>query len=193
MGAIDSRLRAIVQRLRLTVSRGVVKVVNDAFKCQQLQVALLPDEVQDDVERFQDYGITSVPFTGAEALFLSVGANRSHGVVVSVIDRRYRPKGLNEGDVCLYTDKGELVYLERVGDILNLGSKSATDFVALATTVLTRLNAIHTDIDALKTVFSTWVVAPPDGGGALKTAALAWYSAPLGTAASVAATKVKAT
>jgi hypothetical protein len=38
------------------------------------------------------------------------------------------------------------------------------------------LNSIKQDINTLKTAFSSWVVAPNDGGAALKAAATAWYS-----------------
>lgn len=129
------------------ISRGVVKVVNDSLKCQGLQVALLSDELQDDVERFQEYGFTSTPFTDAEALFLSVGGNRAHGIVVCVTDRRYRPKDLNAGDVCLYTDKGERVYLDRVNDIVHIGAKSGAEFIAQAAKTLSRLQDM---VDAYK-------------------------------------------
>ena len=176
-GNIVRRMIApLAQRLRLMVSRGVVKVVNDALKCQGLQVELLSDELQDDVERFQEYGFTSTPFTDAEALFLSVGGNRSHGVVVCVTDRRYRPLSLNAGDVCLYTDNGERVYLDRDNDIVNIGAKAAADFLAT-----------KSDIDDLQSAIDGWVPVPNDGGAALKTALAAWLAATLGT------TKVKAT
>jgi len=37
-----------------------------------------------------------------------------------------------------------------------------------------KLNAIESDINTLKNVFTTWVPVPNDGGAALKTAATAW-------------------
>ena len=44
-----------------------------------------------------------------------------------------------------------------------------------------RLNLIENDINKLKTAFSTWVVAPQDGGAALKTAAGSWFGSQLTT------------
>ncbi len=38
-----------------------------------------------------------------------------------------------------------------------------------------RLNAVEQDLNSLKTVFKTWLIAPSDGGAALKTAAASWY------------------
>lgn len=42
-----------------------------------------------------------------------------------------------------------------------------------------KLNNIENDINDLKTVFSTWVPVPNDGGAALKGAAATWYGAQL--------------
>jgi hypothetical protein len=44
-----------------------------------------------------------------------------------------------------------------------------------------RLNAIEKEINDLKTVFKTWVVAPTDGGGALKAALAKWFAIPMET------------
>lgn len=183
--AIGRALAPVVRRLRLMVSRGVVELVNDGLKMQGLQVSLLSDELADDVERFQDYGITSVPFTGAEVLFLSVGANRSHGVVVSVADRRHRPKDLVEGDVCLYTDKGERVYLNRVDDIVHLGAKSAAAFAARADLTDARITTLQAAHDAHTHITTATVGATPTPGILSPTAA------PVGALATVAANKVK--
>jgi phage baseplate assembly protein V len=177
------------KKLRLMVSRGVVELVNDSLKCQGLQLSLLADEVQDDVERFQDYGITSTPFKEAEVLFLSVGGNRSHGVAVCVMDRRYRPKDLNEGDVCLYTDKGERVYLDRDNDIVHIGAKAAAEFLALGASTEARLLEIYNAISGASTTAH-------DGGAALKAAIIASLDAaglPGTWPKTVSATKAKGT
>lgn len=44
---------------------------------------------------------------------------------------------------------------------------------------VTKLNNIEQDINTLKNIFSTWAVAPTDGGAALKTAAASWYASAL--------------
>lgn len=41
--------------------------------------------------------------------------------------------------------------------------------------LVSKLNAIEEDLNALKTAFSSWVVVPMDGGAALKTIAATWY------------------
>lgn len=103
--------------IRLLVSRAVLALINDAAKLQRLQIQLMADEERGDVERFQDYGFTSHPRQGAEAIALSVGGSRSHMVVIAVEDRRYRLTGLEEGEVAMYTDEGDKIVLKRGREI----------------------------------------------------------------------------
>lgn len=103
----------IARRVRLMVGRAVVRLVNDATAVQEMQVQVLADEVRGRVERFQNYGFTSVPFDGAEALVVSVGGNRSHMVSVAVDDRRYRLRNLRPGEVGMYSDEGDYVLFRR--------------------------------------------------------------------------------
>lgn len=94
-------------RIRMVVARGVLGRVNDGPKVQVVQVSQLADEVQDDLERFQQYGFTGVPRAGAEAITIFVGGNRDHGIVIAVDDRRYRLKALEEGEVAVYTHEDD--------------------------------------------------------------------------------------
>lgn len=106
-------LQPINRKLRQLASRAVIKLVNDGLKLQELQIVGLSGETLDGVERFQEYGFTSNPKAGAEAITLSVGGNRSHTVIVAVDDRRYRLKGLESGEVALYDDLGQKIVLKR--------------------------------------------------------------------------------
>jgi hypothetical protein len=83
-------LRALNGRVQMMVGRAVLSTVKDDTKLQELQVELLEDEVHDGVEHFTPYGFTAHPRKGAEAIMLAVGGLRSHGLVISVADRRYR-------------------------------------------------------------------------------------------------------
>lgn len=89
----------------LMVARGVVQLIADDKGLQNIQVTLLADEIRDNVERFQNYGFTSVPLPGAEAAVIFVGGNRSHGLAISIDDRRYRLKNLGNGEVAIYTNE----------------------------------------------------------------------------------------
>lgn len=113
MNALSRILDPIVLRLRLMVARAIVNLVDDAKPMQALQGSLMGDEVRDLIERFQQYGFTSVPFGGAEAILVSVGGNRNHLVAIAVDDRRYRKKDLQPGESALYSDEGDYVILKR--------------------------------------------------------------------------------
>jgi phage baseplate assembly protein V len=98
---------------RMMVGRAVINLINDGLKMQEVQVTLLADEVRADVERFQEYGFTSHPVPGAEAVMVCVGGSRDHGIVIAVDDRRYRLKSLPQGEVALYDDQGQAIHLKR--------------------------------------------------------------------------------
>lgn len=106
-------IQPVARRLRLMVARAVVQIVNDGTLAQSLQVNMLAGETAEGVERFQEYGFTSVPHAGAEACMVFVGGARSHGIVIAVEDRRYRLTGLLDGEVALYDDLGNVVKLGR--------------------------------------------------------------------------------
>jgi len=113
MGAAREMLGGLEGRVRGMVARAIVRLVDDARRAQELQLELLAGESQDAVERFQNYGLTSVPHAGAEALVVFAGGLRSHGIVLAVEDRRYRLTGLEEGEVALFDDLGNVIKLGR--------------------------------------------------------------------------------
>lgn len=53
------------------------------------------------------------------------------------------------------------------------------DGVVKVNSLVNRLNNLESSINALKTIFSSWVVVGGDGGAALKTLASAWYASQL--------------
>lgn len=117
MQAFQRMLRPLTQRIQLMVGRAVLQLVDDSTKLQSVQIMLLADELRDQVERFQNYGFTSVPLAGAEAVAVAVAGNRDHALVIAVDDRRYRLKGLAEGEVAIYTDEGDKIHIKRGGTI----------------------------------------------------------------------------
>ena len=120
-------LRALGRKLALLVARAVVREVRDGPLMQELRLDVLAGEDRQRVERWQQYGITSVPLAGAEALVIHVGGNRDHPAAVAVDDRRHRPTGLQPGEVVLYTDEGTRVSLLRGGRVrVEAGTAEAT-------------------------------------------------------------------
>ncbi len=143
-------LRDLLRPIRLQISnlvaRGTVSLVYDEFKMQELQLKLLADELKDNIEHFQNYGFTAHPHIGAEALTLFLNGNRDHGVTLVVDDRRYRIKGLQQGEVAIYTDEndqgsGHSITLKRGRvidmrcDVLNITADSSVSVNANAITL----------------------------------------------------------
>jgi len=112
---INKVIDPLRRRVRLMISRAVLSAISDGAGIQMVQVKLLDGEVRDGVERFQNYGQTSVPHAGAEGVMACVSGNRDHGIVIVMDDRRYRLKGLESGEVAMYDDLGQVVHLKRSG------------------------------------------------------------------------------
>lgn len=93
--------------ISLLVSRGNILKTYSENALQSLKAELLKDEIHDDVEHFGQYGYTSHPPAGLEAVFIFPGAVREHGICIGIGDREFRFKELKEGEVALYTDKGD--------------------------------------------------------------------------------------
>lgn len=104
-------------RLANLVVRGLIRVVDDSKKLQIVQLSMLEDEVRDDVERVQNYGFTSVPKAGAEAIAVCVGGRREHALAIVVDDRRYRIRNLTSGEVAVYNHTGAKIVFKANGDI----------------------------------------------------------------------------
>lgn len=118
------QLERLARRLRLIVDRAVVRIVSDSLGRQNLQVQTLADATNDDVERFQQYGLTSVPPVGSEAIVLAVGGRREALVAIAVEDKRCRPTGLEDGDVCLYHGDGKSRIILKAGGIIEVAGKT---------------------------------------------------------------------
>lgn len=126
LDAVTKLLRPLRWRLENMVSRAVVKLVDDAAKMQGLQVVILAGETRDFVERFQNYGFTSNPPAGSEAVLVFPGGNRSHPLAVAVDDRASRKTGLAEGEAAIYTKFGDYIHVKADGTIEVVASNAVS-------------------------------------------------------------------
>lgn len=165
-------LRPLATRVANTVARAVVQLVDDGTKLQLVQLGVLAGETVDGAEHYQPYGFSSVPLPGAEAVVVFPNGDRSHPLVVSVSDRRYRPTGGDAGEVTMYNHNGAKATITKDGDIIAtpaagrdvlLGSDAASDPPALAS-----------ELADLKSRIAAWVPVSGDGGASLKAAIAAW-------------------
>jgi phage baseplate assembly protein V len=115
-------------RLLMVFGRALVKVVNDAGGLQQLQIQLGKDELRDNTPRFAEYGFTSSPLSGARAIAIFMGGDRSNGAVIATDDPRYRPTGLKSGEAVVYDHLGRKIYLTQDGIVID-GAGAAIKFM----------------------------------------------------------------
>ncbi len=145
VSALQKALEPIGRRIRLLAGRAIINMVNDTGAFQLHQVERLADEIDDGLERFSEYGLASRPPTGAEAIVISLGGVRSHGVIIGCEHRQYRLKGLASGDVALYDDQGQVIKLGRDG-------------ITITTTLPASISAASLTIDADTTIEGTLTV-----------------------------------
>ena len=110
-------IEPVHRRVTNLISRAVVQRTDDSKGVQELQLELLDSEVRDEVERVGEYGFTSVPLEGAEAVTAFAGGRRDHGLVIGVEDRRYRIKNLSGGEVAVYNHTGAKIVMKANGNI----------------------------------------------------------------------------
>lgn len=104
-----------LQKLRLMVARGVVKLVKDAG-LQLIQADLLADETRDGVERIQNYGHRGHPPQGSTVAAVAVEGSRDHLVVVACEHPDHVPS-LNSGESAMYAMFGQLFKMDDQGNV----------------------------------------------------------------------------
>lgn len=119
-------LDPIARRVMLLVNRALVRMIDDSGDLQRVQVTLLAAEPRDHIERVQQYGVSSHPHPGAEAVVVCVGGSRDHPIVIAIDDRRYRVRGLRPGEVVLFDDLGHLIHLTREGIVIDGAGQPVT-------------------------------------------------------------------
>lgn len=118
----DRLIGPYARRIRQMVVRGKVTGVDDSGALQIMQASLL-EGARDRIERFQQYGLAGNPPAGAESVRLSVQGSPDHSVIIAVEHRKYRMKGLESGEVALYDDQEQVVYLTREGIRIESGRR----------------------------------------------------------------------
>lgn len=114
---VEKTMAAWKRRVANMLVRGVIDLVNDAGGIQLVQASFMADETHDQVERFQDYGISSNPPSGSECVAICLGGNRDHAIILAVEDRASRKAAIErsqseDGDVLLYSLGGQFIRLQ---------------------------------------------------------------------------------
>lgn len=139
-----ARMLAPLERaLANMVIRGMVSGVDDSAQVQTLQISRRAASGKAFIEHMQGYGVSVHPKRGAEHVSLFLAGNTSHGVSLVVADRRYRLRGMAEGEVALHDDQGQKVYLTRNGIVIDGAGKN-----------INITNTPHVIADTLKFTFT---------------------------------------
>jgi phage gp45-like len=104
-------LDRLKNRVLSMVTKALVKAVYDSNELQLLKVSALSNEIIDQVERLQPYGLSAHPPIDSEAILLSVGSGRDHAVAVVVDNAECRPQGLKAHEVVVYSKAGSRILL----------------------------------------------------------------------------------
>lgn len=116
----STAIERIYRRLLGVVGRGKVQTGNDTGAVQVLQLILSGQETRDKCYRLAEYGFTSMPQAGADAVMLFIGGDRSNGVVVATGDQRYRIT-MSAGECAIHDDQQQKVHIQRGGIVLDTG------------------------------------------------------------------------
>ena len=119
-------LEPLSNRIKMVLNRALIDIVNDSTDMQLVQISIMSDEVKTDVERIQDYGFTSKPLKGSEALVGFINGNKDQGIVIKVDNAQYRLKGLEDGEVAMYNNTGAYVKMKKDGEIVMSSEKGIT-------------------------------------------------------------------
>jgi phage gp45-like len=173
---INRMLNPIYRCIASMIGRAIIQVVNDTNNLQTVKITLLKDEVKSGVERVQEYGFTSNPPKGSEAILIAPQGSRAQGVIIATDSGQYRVKPLPEGGAALYDKKGNYiklindkieVYGERVdvkSDKVFLGNDTTRGHQKLATEdFVNNVYAmhVHTITSGGSVIYTTDIPTPP--------------------------------
>lgn len=106
--------------------RAVLTGINTSAPTALIQADGLAGEQLQDNELMQHYGYTSAPPSGTQAVVIPLGGKTAHGIVIATEHASYRLKALKNGEVAIYDDQGQSVYLTRAGIVVNGGGLPVT-------------------------------------------------------------------
>jgi phage baseplate assembly protein V len=148
---VSNGIRARIYRV---IGRALLTAIKNSGKTQVIQVKGFDKETITDIERFQEYGFESYPKKDSESLIIFPGGNRDQGCVICVMDTRYRPTDLSDGDVCVYNlNSNQRVWLKADGST-KITNKEAKAYIELNTD-----NTIHAEDgngNILKSTTTQW-------------------------------------
>ena len=141
-----------------------------------LQVEMMTDDVR-TIELFTQAGEDTNPGNGCRVNIVPVSSSYHIAVGISDdLESECDPgeKEIYSTDSPVTAKKARILLNKDSEIILNQGTDTAVRFSELKKVI----DELQDDISDLKNAFTSWVVAPNDGGAALKAAAATWAATP---------------
>jgi phage baseplate assembly protein V len=88
------------------IGRATLHLGDDTLEIQQHQIEGYTGELRSKVQRQQRFGLSTMPLAGAKGVILYQSGHRGFPTIIADEDPRYRPTGLNGGEVQLYMVDG---------------------------------------------------------------------------------------
>lgn len=102
--------------------RAVLVTATEVTAGLQRLRATAGDDLEDDLEHAEPYGLAASPPPGAHVFVAQLGGDGASPVALMASDGTYRPTGLTSGSVALYDATGKRVTLSVLGIQLGTGA-----------------------------------------------------------------------
>lgn len=162
---MTDNLDRLKHRVQMVLGKALIKDVDDSGEIQLVKVEGFSGEIQDGLERIQEYGVSSNPPVDSEAVVAYMGSSRDHGVVIATDSGAYRVSS-DSGEVVIHSQFGQTILLKNDGSVeitapggVDVGN--GTSPVALSTQTDAKFQAI---VDSINSA----AVGSADGGAAFK-------------------------
>ena len=156
-------VREVVDRARFELSRIVRRgLIGTSTSGGFVQVKAGDGERFDATELWQQFGFTSRPPAGSEAIVVLVDGNPDQAIAVAGTSRADRPGGLAAGDACLHAAlsgsdqaavkccaSGDVQIYCGTGDSVYVGGSTGAESMILGDTMLINLGTFLSGLDAI--------------------------------------------
>lgn len=110
--ALQRLMAPIITRIRRVCLGAIIRRVDDGGDLQRMQVESIGHSVYDNVEKFEQFGFTSNPPLGLDAIIVERCGKH---IIVAIGDRKYRIKNLGSGDTAIYDAHNQTIILNKNG------------------------------------------------------------------------------
>lgn len=111
-------------RVVASLSRGIIRTINDSPYMQELGVRIRDQQDLTEVEHWHHAGVTHYPMPpdvkgAAEIILATLTGNNSHPIALPAADRRFRPNGMKPGDTAVADANKQTIHLNEVSVVLD--------------------------------------------------------------------------